>query len=449
MDQLTWEALRLRIGVPEANKELDRRTESIFKMLKQLSTVLSDDSLHARLCEQRDIWFPARDQYERTILHLAAYEGYTSLVKCLVYSGALINEKDGIGQTALTLALHRGFTVIAKFLIENGASVNGKDSKTTPSPAEISEVCKLGEITAIIESKIQEEEFATKELSKSLGTKLPELENMDIDQLPPNELPGAEVVKENLARVLNINVGDQKNTANIHGCINRCPDIYSCHSPGGGDFHNRGYLNESIARVAGHGGFWHVTQDVMKRPTVNKSSFDQKFKDNNYNNNEEALLDYDDGVSIAMIKKFQESKYFPSNAELSACFEENASHNKALLDGFAKFESEESKKDEQFAYQSNIVNNLMPITRWYKESVRYGNGVALEGVWMLCPSLYCALGKINYRDESFTMIVNSIAKWPLAYRKMYQRNRTVSLDGKRGRNLAGDEWVEGHLVRPV
>ena len=192
-----------------------------------------------------------------------------------------------------------------------------------------------------------------------------------------------------------------------------------------------------------------MTEDVMKRPTVNKSSFDQKFKDNNYNNNEEALLDYDDGVSIAMIKKFQESKYFPSNAELSAYFEENASHNKALLDGFAKFESEESKKDEHFAYQSNIVNNLMPITRWHKESVRYGNGVALEGVWMLCPSLYCALGKINYRDESFTMIVNSMAKWPLAYRKMYQTNRTVSLDGKRGRNLAGDEWVEGHLVRPV
>jgi len=133
-----------------------------------------------------------------------------------------------------------------------GASVNEKVYKTTPSPTEISEVCKVGEITAIIESKIQEEEFATKELSKSLGTKLPELKNMDIDQLPPNELPGAEVVKENLARVLNINVGDQKNMANIHGCINRCPNIYSCHSPGGGDFHNRGYLNESIARVAGH-----------------------------------------------------------------------------------------------------------------------------------------------------------------------------------------------------
>lgn len=32
---------------------------------------------------------------------------------------------------------------------------------------------------------------------------------------------------------------------------------------------------------------------------------------------------------------------------------------------------------------------------------------------------------------------------------MYQQNRTVSLDGKQGRQLAGDEWVEDFLVRPV
>ena len=32
---------------------------------------------------------------------------------------------------------------------------------------------------------------------------------------------------------------------------------------------------------------------------------------------------------------------------------------------------------------------------------------------------------------------------------MYQRNRTVNLDGKQGRQLAGDERVEGNLVRPV
>jgi hypothetical protein len=91
----------------------------------------------------------------------------------------------------------------------------------------------------------------------------------------------------------------------------------------------------------------------------------------------------------------------------------------------------------------------MPLTRWYKESVRNGNGLALEGVWMVCPALYSQMGKTNYRNEAFTHTVNAIAKWPLAYRLLYQRNRTVNLDGKQGRQLAGDEWVEDFLVRPV
>lgn len=49
-----------------------------------------------------------------------------------------------------------------------------------------------------------------------------------------------EDTRENVARILNINVGDQKNTISIQTCANRCPDLYGCHSPGGGDFHNRG-----------------------------------------------------------------------------------------------------------------------------------------------------------------------------------------------------------------
>ena len=32
---------------------------------------------------------------------------------------------------------------------------------------------------------------------------------------------------------------------------------------------------------------------------------------------------------------------------------------------------------------------------------------------------------------------------------MYQQNRTVRLDGTQGKQLAGDEWVEDYLVRPV
>lgn len=68
---------------------------------------------------------------------------------------------------------------------------------------------------------------------------------------------------------------------------------------------------------------------------------------------------------------------------------------------------------------------------------------------MLCPAIYAQVGKTNYRDESLTHLTNVLAKWPISYRKMYQRNRTINLDGKQGRQLAGDEWVECHLVCPV
>ena len=72
----------------------------------------------------------------------------------------------------------------------------------------------------------------------------------------------------------------------IQSCANSCPDIYGCLTPGGGDFHNRGYTNESVARIAGQGGFWHVIENIIKRPNVNPNTFKSKFKDNSYNNNE-------------------------------------------------------------------------------------------------------------------------------------------------------------------
>ncbi|CAB3997120.1 Hypothetical predicted protein [Paramuricea clavata] len=186
----------------------------------------------------------------------------------------------------------------------------------------------------------------------------------------------------------------------------------------------------------------------MKRPTVNPKSFKSKFKENNYNNNEEALLDYDAGVSLAMIKIYQKSAFFPSSEQLSKCKKTTGNHNAILLQTFQEW-TDHVNKDKQAAYHLEIVNDLVPITKWYKESIRQGNGFSVEGVWMLCPALFCQVGKINYRDESFTQIVNSIAKWPLAYRKLYQQNRTINLSGNVGRQLAGDEWVEEYLVRPV
>lgn len=159
----------------------------------------------------------------------------------------------------------------------------------------------------------------------------------------------------------------------------------------------------------------------MKRPTANATSFKKKFKDNNYNNNEEALIDYDDGVSTEMIKSFQEPVHFPTRQELCECLQKNKCHNEVLLRKLNEWIQEQSGiyKDKQFEYHSQVVNELMPITKWYKESVRFENGMAIEGVWMTLPALYIQVGKTNYKDKAFTQVVNSIAKLPVAYRMMY------------------------------
>lgn len=439
-----WETLKTKIGIDKVNEELDSRMNTIYNELQDLATVLSNNiTLIEQLRQRQDRWLASIDQYERSVLHYAALKGNYKLLRCLVYAGSPLNNRDGIGQTPLTLALHKGNIIIAKWLIENGASIEEEFFENTVSPFEIINAKpELSILKDLITTKLRENANVLEHLNKFYHP------NIEIEKEPEatklNHKPNV-----NFTRSLNINVGDQKNTVNILGCINRCPDVYGVHTPGGGDFHNRGYLNESIARVAGHGGFWHVTERVLKRPTINPSSFKKKFKDNNFNNNEEALLDYDDGLSIAMIKEFQNSDFFPDEEKLAKCLLKHKSHNKILLKKFKAWADYNRLQDQVFAYHMDIVENLVPITRWYKESVRNGNGMAIEAVWMLCPPLYAQVGKTNYRDESFTQIVNAVAKWPLAYRLMYRQNRTVNLNGNEGRQLAGDEWVEGYLVAPV
>ena len=446
---LTWKELREKIGIAAVNKELDERIKRIFGTLRDIASLTSGKSLTEKVLALKESWIDAVDQYERSVLHLAALNGNTRLVCALIDAGAHINLKDGIGQTPLTLALHMGHSNTAKYLIEYGASVCDKFYDDTIPPLEITIVKENHALEAQVREKIRyEKEIVQKvaSLFRETAMDIDQSENVEPEVRNQPEAANRQCVN---SRSLNINVGDQKNTVTIQSCANKCPDLYACHTPGGGDFHNRAYLNESIARIAGQGGFWHVLENVMKRPTVNPTSFGKgKFKENNYNNNEEALLDYDDGLSVALIKTFQQSTFFPTPAELDDCFESTQSHNEILMKKLDEWMSHCSKS-EQFVYHSQVINELVPITRWYKESIRNGNGIAIEGVWMLLPALYVAVGKTNYKDEAFTQIVNSIAKWPLAFRKLYQQNRTVNLDGKQGRQLAGDEWVEDFLVRPI
>jgi hypothetical protein len=252
-----------------------------------------------------------------------------------------------------------GHTITAKVIIECGASVRDELFPDTVPPLQIAKVKGDNIMIDIIEQKIQEEEEVIRHVESFYKSSSNGSEMRGID------------AGFNFARGLNINVGDQKNTVLIQGCSGRCPDVYGCHSPGGGDFHCRGYLNECIARSAGPGGFWHVVENILKRPTVNPSTFKSKFKDNNYNNNEEALLDYDDGLSIAMIKAFENSSSFPTASGLDKCLEETKCHNKVLLSKLKEWIKKQEEQDAVFRYHSQCINHLMPITRWYKESIRY------------------------------------------------------------------------------
>lgn len=57
------------------------------------------------------------------------------------------------------------------------------------------------------------------------------------------------------------------------------------------------------------------------------------------------------------------------------------------------------------------------------------------------------MNKRNYEDEAFVHVVNIVSKWPLAIRETLRRNRTVSLSGRKGHDLADDEFVEERLIR--
>ena len=314
----SWSDFRANIGLQDVNNELDERTNRIFKTLRDIASLsYSNTELGNKIRVLKNDWYSATDQYERTVLHLAALNGNTRLVVGLVHCGARINARDGIGQTALTLALHKEHFSTAKKLIENGATLENELFFDTIPPLQIARVKGNEFMSSLIEEKIEKE----KEIKKYFASYFkPSSSSECTGDAAASEERGI----PNYGRLLDINVGDQKNTVTVQGCANRCPDMYGCHTPGGGDFHARDYV-------------WHVTERVMKRPTVNPKSFKSKFKENNYNNNEEALLEYDTGVSLAMIKSYQESTFFPTSEQLSECKATTGNHNDILLEKFEEW----------------------------------------------------------------------------------------------------------------
>jgi len=75
----------------------------------------------------------AKNKYEQTPLHFAAYKGRKEIAKLLIAAGADENAKDVNGWTPLHRAAEAGHKEIAALLIAKGADVNAQ-SKTFGIP---------------------------------------------------------------------------------------------------------------------------------------------------------------------------------------------------------------------------------------------------------------------------------------------------------------------------
>jgi hypothetical protein len=56
-----------------------------------------------------------------------------------------------------------------------------------------------------------------------------------------------------------------------------------------------------------------------------------------------------------------------------------------------------------------MITLFGPLRELYKTSIREGDGVAREAVWMLMLPLFAQLQKRNYWTEAFVHVVNLVA----------------------------------------
>jgi ankyrin repeat protein len=73
-----------------------------------------------------------KDDFGRTSLFMASYNGHIDVVRLLIENGASVNEKDHCNEMPLHYAAYHGRIDLARLLLENGASINakGRDGST-------------------------------------------------------------------------------------------------------------------------------------------------------------------------------------------------------------------------------------------------------------------------------------------------------------------------------
>ena len=213
-----------------------------------------------------------------------------------------------------------------------------------------------------------------------------------------------------------------------------------------GDLHNKGYFCEAAFKVLGSSGLPYVLLEVIKRKKLTTEAFkDKKFQESNLIQVREAICDVCEAYGIAAALEFSKSDLFPSQQELQVAEDESV----LLLDKFKDWITASSEADVAFQHRATAFLVYGPIQKLYDASTAYGDGYACQVVYQAQLPIYAQLGFRSYYTAVFCHVVNILAKWPLATRRLMQQNCSVNLSGKKGHGIELNGFVEPEVVQPL
>ncbi|XP_066290643.1 uncharacterized protein [Branchiostoma lanceolatum] len=402
--------------------------------------------------DTKDCWFKIRDHLGRSIVHAVVELEDVNLLQHILDAGVDVDCEEGCGATPLCLAVLRHDNNMVRCLIETQAvSVDGPAFLHFPSPVSIASRLGHNDSLQIMEGSLPlpvEDEnlnmlFASEgceEIGSDVDTLICQMERVQVEE-------EEEMYTFHRKNAPNVTVGDGLTNKNHLHCRLSDEVAFGWTTEMPGDMHTSGYAEECFAKSQGPGGLFHIISDVIKRKKVKKETYGKdKFKENNLQLIREANRDVAYGYGLAAVLEFACSNLFPSEAELSNCEQDQGP---LLVSKFKDWIASCSEDDVAFRYRIQSVSLFGPLNRLYYSSIKNGDGRAREAVWMILLPVFSQSKKKNYWIEALSHVVNMTAAWPIAIRRMVQENCSVSVDGREGHNIAIDEYVETHLVKPL
>ena len=372
-------------------KQQERNMKKIVDFLeKGVADMSLEQSVSFVKCHS-GMWSSLKDDYNRSALHIFVEKGNIKCVESLLICGACVNSGEGCGVTPLMIALMRKNVEMTKLLLKYEARVWGLFSGHLPTPMEICQKLQHDELMEVVRNVYTQEEMQSRAHAMEFlntGEQVHELiQNDEAVKTSFSEQSGASLSFSDksattTARDKIITVGDVKTTVTTRGLKNRSPDEFGVFEETPGDFHALAYVMECLARVFGLAGFYYTARQILGRLKVTPNSFENMFKEENYERNFEALVDFYWGVGLAMVKKFEQSNFFPEIETIEKCESENGNANILVLARFKEWILDQISKDQTFDFFSSFVSEYGLLLQIYQESIRYGNGKTREACWM-------------------------------------------------------------------